>query len=343
MRKRRTPIPVDVAALVQFESNRTCCVCQTPGRPIQIHHIDGDPSNNDWGNLAVLCTECHDATQIRGGFGRKLDAEQIVLYRDAWIRQVARSRASEAGSGSGGASADVDRRELELATSIAEAYRENGEFHLLAIHYDVIGNEELRDKYIDLLMEGSPSDSDVIYLREMQGRLDLVPPDLIEREVKRWEKSDDLLQRARFYARIGRHQEAVIDYTRGIARTLEDGNVFSAAYYLKELSEAALFEPLFRTALLEAGDEGDLWWQVRALQELEWTTELHDLLIRNADAIEASRDWVLAELLAEARGDLETMVELKKRAAWGTRLVVADGSEAVVYLPQSTEDTDDQT
>ena len=87
-KKDRIPVPEDVATLLMFRSDRTCCVCHQRGEPIQIHHIDEDPSNNDLHNLAVLCFHCHDETQIRGGFGRKLDAAQVTHYRDDWHRRV---------------------------------------------------------------------------------------------------------------------------------------------------------------------------------------------------------------------------------------------------------------
>lgn len=63
-------------------------VCRTRGKPFQLHHVDEDPSNNDRGNLAVLCVDCHRETQIRGGFDRKLDAMQICLYRNDWLTLV---------------------------------------------------------------------------------------------------------------------------------------------------------------------------------------------------------------------------------------------------------------
>jgi hypothetical protein len=94
-KKNRTTIPRDVAAQVQFLSDRTCCVCHEPGKPIQLHHIDENPSNHDPDNLAVMCLACHDLTQIRGGFGRKLDAAQVRLYRDDWYRTVAKRRETE--------------------------------------------------------------------------------------------------------------------------------------------------------------------------------------------------------------------------------------------------------
>jgi hypothetical protein len=85
-------VPNDIAAKVLFLSDRTCCVCRTKGKKVQIHHIDGDDKNNDLNNLAVLCVDCHLETQIRGGFYRKLNAEQIKLYRNDWYSIVMSKR-----------------------------------------------------------------------------------------------------------------------------------------------------------------------------------------------------------------------------------------------------------
>ena len=91
-KKDRIPAPDEVVALVMFRSDRMCCVCRERGESIQIHHIDEDPSNNDPDNLAVLCLQCHNETQIRGGFGRKLDATQVRHYRGDWHRRVEERR-----------------------------------------------------------------------------------------------------------------------------------------------------------------------------------------------------------------------------------------------------------
>lgn len=88
MTKERVPIPINISAQVLFDSDRTCCKCNIPGRPIQIHHIDENPANNAVENLAVLCIICHDETMIKGGFGRKLNADQVKLFRDSWIDRV---------------------------------------------------------------------------------------------------------------------------------------------------------------------------------------------------------------------------------------------------------------
>ncbi len=93
-KKIREEIPKDLAAEVQFLSDRTCCVCRKPGRAIQIHHIDENPSNNVLENLAVLCLDCHQKTQVKGGFDRKLDAAQVKLYRDDWHTIIKQMRES---------------------------------------------------------------------------------------------------------------------------------------------------------------------------------------------------------------------------------------------------------
>lgn len=92
MTKIRVPISSDISADVMFSSDRTCCVCRERGKAVQIHHIDEDPSNNTFDNFSVLCLECHNDTQIRGGFGRKLNAPLVKKYRDEWIGRVSKRR-----------------------------------------------------------------------------------------------------------------------------------------------------------------------------------------------------------------------------------------------------------
>lgn len=97
MKKSRIPIPPETAAELLFTSDHTCCVCRERGRPVQIHHIDENPANNTKANLSVLCLLCHDDTQIKGGFGRKLDAKLVMQYRDDWHARVSvrRNKADE--------------------------------------------------------------------------------------------------------------------------------------------------------------------------------------------------------------------------------------------------------
>jgi len=62
-------------------------VCRNNKR-VQIHHLDENPSNHALDNLAVLCLDCHDDQQVRGGFTRKYSAAEIVHYRESWRRIV---------------------------------------------------------------------------------------------------------------------------------------------------------------------------------------------------------------------------------------------------------------
>ena len=84
----RSKIPDNIANYILFLSDRTCCVCRVPNKSIQIHHIDGNPNNHDIDNLTLLCLQCHDDTQIKGGFGRKLNQSLIKIYRNDWYFEV---------------------------------------------------------------------------------------------------------------------------------------------------------------------------------------------------------------------------------------------------------------
>ena len=88
MTKQRISIPDELRTKVLFASDRICCVCRERGKPVQIHHIDGDPSNNTVENLAVLCLNCHSETQVRGGFRCQLIPSVVTEYRDEWLKDV---------------------------------------------------------------------------------------------------------------------------------------------------------------------------------------------------------------------------------------------------------------
>jgi hypothetical protein len=273
---------------------------------------------------------------LKGGFTRKLDAEQVRLYRDDWHRLVAQRRARQAAEAE---SEDEDTaRRIRRITAIAEAYRENGQFSLLADYYNGLGNVELRDKYIELALASESPDSEVIHLRSLQERPDLIPDDVVMREEAAYGASGDLLQRARFYVDLGRHRQAAMDYVEGIAKSLQEDRIFGAAFYLKELAESPITEELFVEALRKAAEEDDLWWQVRALQELGWRKELDALLLEYADEIDETGSLMLKMLLAGARGDEDERDRLRVRMAAGARLFPSMGSGSLVLTPNSDED-----
>lgn len=94
---KRTPIPTSVQNKVLVSNRHACCVCQKDG--VQLHHIDGDPSNNDISNLAALCLDHHDRATMIGALTKKLTPTQVRHYKQTWearcaddIRALSRKR-----------------------------------------------------------------------------------------------------------------------------------------------------------------------------------------------------------------------------------------------------------
>ncbi|WP_066498998.1 HNH endonuclease signature motif containing protein [Abyssisolibacter fermentans] len=315
--KVRKQIPTDIAARVLFFADRTCCVCRTPGKPVQIHHIDENPENNDIKNLSVLCLDCHNETMIKGGFGRKLNSEQIILYRDDWNNKVAEKRASYELKFDGNKMTN-EKVDIELATSLAEIYRENEQYIMLAIHYSSIGNYELRDKYIEIAISNGVSEGSICFLRALQNRADLIPENTINQQLDIYLENKNWSQRARLLNDIGRYKEATENYILDVKENLGNENIFSAAYYLKELVEEGLIEKLFELALKKSAEEDDLWWQIRSLEELGWYSEINDLVLKNAKRIEESNDSMLLIKLEIARKNFNKVKEIRKNIAHRT-------------------------
>ena len=90
MKKRRIPIPKKTEDEVIYKCARTCCVCRIPHKPIIIHHIDEDPSNNIEANLVVLCTECHNTAHSRLYLTKNLDIRSLKFSKTYWEKEVSR-------------------------------------------------------------------------------------------------------------------------------------------------------------------------------------------------------------------------------------------------------------
>lgn len=95
MPKRRVSILKKVKVKLLVKNKRTCCICRdfSAGRDINIHHIDGNPSNNNPQNLAVLClthASQADAGLKKGqvGSGKKLSPEEVTLFKQKWESKV---------------------------------------------------------------------------------------------------------------------------------------------------------------------------------------------------------------------------------------------------------------
>ena len=92
-----------------------CCVCRQRGH--QIHHLDGDPSNNSIENLSYLCLTHHDEASRIGGLARKLTAATIRLFRTEWYRAV-----------------ELGRLPIEPASATPAAFDRDQILESLAIH-----------------------------------------------------------------------------------------------------------------------------------------------------------------------------------------------------------------
>jgi len=73
-----------------FRNESVCCVCQK--KNVQVHHIDGDNSNNKLSNLAVLCIEDHDRASSRSSMTRGLTPSLIRRFKTDWERRVIEKR-----------------------------------------------------------------------------------------------------------------------------------------------------------------------------------------------------------------------------------------------------------
>lgn len=97
--KKRKKISLGLETKILFKNKYCCCICrnyQNSSEPI-IHHIDGNPSNNTEGNLAVLClnhASKADAGLIKGklGSGKKLSPFLVKRFKQDWEEIVSRER-----------------------------------------------------------------------------------------------------------------------------------------------------------------------------------------------------------------------------------------------------------
>ncbi len=318
------PIPEEIAAEVLFKSDRTCCVCRKANKPVQIHHVDSNKLNNIFENLSVLCLDCHTDTQITGGFHRKLTPELVILYRNDWLNIVNRTRLNSMVT----LYKESGTNEMATMASIIDDLKDRKEFELLAMFYNQIGNMELRDKSIEKALTKTKNHETIIFLRAMQDKANLIEPKVIEAEITRLKNSKNWTQLGRLYVDIGNWSEAAKYYCQGIIVSVEEGNPFSAAFYLKEANEEKIHEKLFQEALKVANKKGNLWLQIRALQELGWDTELDALLKKHATEIKKSGDPMLLALLYKSLNDEKNLMETRKQIWKNEEIEVYRDSES---------------
>jgi hypothetical protein len=90
MNKKRVTLNEHQRLEIISKSNNSCCICQIPF--IIVHHIDGDPSNNDPDNLAPLCPNCHSQAHSTSQLTTNLNPSRIKLLRDKWYEYCERRK-----------------------------------------------------------------------------------------------------------------------------------------------------------------------------------------------------------------------------------------------------------
>jgi hypothetical protein len=91
----RQKIPDAIAVAVLVANRHRCCICNIPHKHVEIHHTDGNNSNNDPSNLAVLCRDCHSRVTGDEGLGRRYSEEEVREYKRQWELECSQSRNEE--------------------------------------------------------------------------------------------------------------------------------------------------------------------------------------------------------------------------------------------------------
>jgi hypothetical protein len=160
----RLRIPQDISDRLMYLNRHTCCICHTSRKHVQIHHIDGNNSNNVPYNLAVLCLDCHSLVTGDGGLGRSYTPGEVSLYKSEWEQYCAPlNYEDEHGDGSSEDdvdSEDEDEVEEEGEDIPADHHYEDSvlpaDSHLPR-HYKLDGGDEIRiwtesDEPVDVMI-----------------------------------------------------------------------------------------------------------------------------------------------------------------------------------------------
>lgn len=87
--KERQPIPGKLKDRLMAANRHTCCICHEPRHPVEKHHINEDPADNAWDNLAVVCRNCHGLVTARGNVGSQYTPGEVLRYKKLWEKRCA--------------------------------------------------------------------------------------------------------------------------------------------------------------------------------------------------------------------------------------------------------------
>lgn len=92
MAKARPKIPDGIRAELKYRCQLMCCVCEGKKKGDHIHHLDGDPSNNDIDNLVLLCYDHHNEASVTNSLSTTLSRADIVKFKVEWESTVEQER-----------------------------------------------------------------------------------------------------------------------------------------------------------------------------------------------------------------------------------------------------------
>lgn len=82
-KKNRKSIPKEIRRKLLVFSRHECCICNNRIGRNEIHHINGDPSDNQEDNLIPLCPNCHTQAD-----NRIFEKKELLLYKEAKFKDV---------------------------------------------------------------------------------------------------------------------------------------------------------------------------------------------------------------------------------------------------------------
>ena len=88
MVKKRPKISQDTVDRLLVSCKHSCCICEKFG--VEIHHIDGNPSNNQEDNLIPLCGSCAKWVHVKFSSEARIHGyspEQLKIYKLNWIKK----------------------------------------------------------------------------------------------------------------------------------------------------------------------------------------------------------------------------------------------------------------
>jgi hypothetical protein len=93
--KERRPIPAKLRDDLLAANRHTCCICHEQRHPVEKHHINGDPGDNRWDNLAILCRNCHGLVTVKGSLGAGYSAAEVFQYKQQWEQRCREAAENE--------------------------------------------------------------------------------------------------------------------------------------------------------------------------------------------------------------------------------------------------------